>query len=1213
MLPEDFQSLRLKIASPDEIRSWSHGEVIKPETINYRTQRPEKDGLFSERIFGPTKDWECYCGKYRRIRYKGIVCDKCGVEVTRAIVRRERMGHIELACPVAHIWFLKSIPSRIGLFLGVPQQNLERVIYYTAYIITSVDEEEKKKALEDLDKEYKSKKGDKKGSKEVVDVLYKQRRDEILNLKPLRIISEMEFLETSKKYGHIFEAGIGSEAVKKLLETIDLKKTRKELEKQLADVKGVLEKKKALLRLKMFKSFIKNDLRPEWMFLSVLPVLPPDLRPMVALDGGRYATSDSNDLYRRVINRNNRLKKLLELSAPEVIVRNEKRMLQEAVDALLDNSARESQAQMTAQKRPLKSLADVLKGKQGRFRQNLLGKRVDYSGRSVIVVGPELHHYECGLPKKMALELFRPFVVNKLMERGIVHNIRSANRLIDQGPAEVWGILEEVIKDRRVLLNRAPTLHRLGIQAFQPVLIEDFAIRIPPLVCTAFNADFDGDQMAVHLPLTNEAQKEARELMYSARNFLKPASGDPVIDPTKDILLGCYYLTKIREGLPCENKVFSSFEEANYAYENKLITLQTKIKIPNPKNSILKNDPDSLKIADDKERMILETSFGRMIFNNIFPENFPYVNEMVNKKFLQRLTEFLVGFVGNPEAAIDIIDKLKSLGFHYATRSGITWSISDLVVPEEKEKIIAKASEEVKTIEGQYQDGLLTNEERKSHVVQIWQSATVAISKNVNKNFDLHGNVFSIVDSGARGSWSQVNQLMGMKGLVQNPNGETIELPIKSSYKEGFSVLEYFIASHGARKGSSDTALKTANAGYLTRRLVDSSQDILVTEEDCGTKEGLVVVRKDGDEYGHNFSNRLFARTSLEEIKINGKVIVGANEVIDRKSSKLIEASDIPSVKIRSPITCKSVWGVCSKCYGYDLAYNSPVKIGTPVGIIAAQSIGEPGTQLTLKTFHTGGVAGRDITHGLPRIEELLEVRSPKYKAVIAENNGKIVSIEEGEKDINITFDPEKVVGKDEKDKKSKKKIKKENATSYVLPKGSRILVKAGDVVIAGQKLSEGSIDLKDLLKATNREEVEKYIISEVQKIYVSEGVNINNKHLEIILKQMFSRVKIKDPGDSEFLIGEVISKSKFIEENRKLKAKGKTPAKAMLMLLGITRSALASDSFLSAASFQETTRILVSAATEGRFDNLRGLKENVIIGRLIPAGTGYKSKEEKK
>ena len=963
----------------------------------------------------------------------------------------------------------------------------------------------------------------------------------------------------------------------------------------------------------MFKSFIKNDLRPEWMFLSVLPVLPPDLRPMVALDGGRYATSDSNDLYRRVINRNNRLKKLLELSAPEVIVRNEKRMLQEAVDALLDNSARESQAQMTAQKRPLKSLADVLKGKQGRFRQNLLGKRVDYSGRSVIVVGPELHHYECGLPKKMALELFRPFVVNKLMERGIVHNIRSANRLIDQGPAEVWGILEEVIKDRRVLLNRAPTLHRLGIQAFQPVLIEDFAIRIPPLVCTAFNADFDGDQMAVHLPLTNEAQKEARELMYSARNFLKPASGDPVIDPTKDILLGCYYLTKIREGLPCENKVFSSFEEANYAYENKLITLQTKIKIPNPKNSILKNDPDSLKIADDKERTILETSFGRMIFNNIFPENFPYVNEMVNKKFLQRLTEFLVGFVGNPEAAIDIIDKLKSLGFHYATRSGITWSISDLVVPEEKEKIIAKASEEVKTIEGQYQDGLLTNEERKSHVVQIWQSATVAISKNVNKNFDLHGNVFSIVDSGARGSWSQVNQLMGMKGLVQNPNGETIELPIKSSYKEGFSVLEYFIASHGARKGSSDTALKTANAGYLTRRLVDSSQDILVTEEDCGTKEGLVVVRKDGDEYGHNFSNRLFARTSLEEIKINGKVIVGANEVIDRKSSKLIEASDIPSVKIRSPITCKSVWGVCSKCYGYDLAYNSPVKIGTPVGIIAAQSIGEPGTQLTLKTFHTGGVAGRDITHGLPRIEELLEVRSPKYKAVIAENNGKIVSIEEGEKDINITFDPEKVVGKDEKDKKSKKKIKKENATSYVLPKGSRILVKAGDVVIAGQKLSEGSIDLKDLLKATNREEVEKYIISEVQKIYVSEGVNINNKHLEIILKQMFSRVKIKDPGDSEFLIGEVISKSKFIEENRKLKAKGKTPAKAMLMLLGITRSALASDSFLSAASFQETTRILVSAATEGRFDNLRGLKENVIIGRLIPAGTGYKSKEEKK
>ncbi len=1213
MLPEDFQSLRLKVASPDEIRSWSHGEVIKPETINYRTQRPEKDGLFSERIFGPTKDWECYCGKYRRIRYKGIVCDKCGVEVTRAIVRRERMGHIELACPVAHIWFLRSIPSRIGLFLGVPQQNLERVIYYTAYIITSVDEVGKKAALEDLDKEYKSKKGDKKSGKGIVDTLYKQRRDEIMNLRPLRIISEMEYLELSKKYGHIFEAGIGSEAVKKMLEAIDLKKTRKEVEKHLAETRGALEKKKLLLRLKMFKSFIKNDLRPEWMFLTVLPVLPPDLRPMVALDGGRYATSDSNDLYRRVINRNNRLKKLLELGAPEVIVRNEKRMLQEAVDALLDNSARETQVQMTAQKRPLKSLADILKGKQGRFRQNLLGKRVDYSGRSVIVVGPELHHYECGLPKKMALELFRPFVVNKLMERGIVHNIRSANRLIDQGPAEVWGILEEVIKDRRVLLNRAPTLHRLGIQAFQPVLIEDFAVRIPPLVCTAFNADFDGDQMAVHLPLTNEAQKEARELMFSARNFLKPASGDPIIDPTKDILLGCYYLTKIKDGESYENKIFSSFDEANYAYENKFITLRTKIKVPNPKDSLLKNDPDSLKIVEDKEHQILETSFGRMLFNNIFPDHFPYVNEVVNKKFLQRLTEFLVGFMGDPEKAIDIIDKLKALGFRYATRSGTTWSISDLSVPEEKTKILAKASEDVKAIEAQYQEGLLTNEERKAHVVQIWQAATVAVSKNIQKTYNQYGNVFSIVDSGARGSWSQVNQMTGMKGLVQNPNGETIELPIKSSYKDGFSVLEYFIASHGARKGSSDTALKTANAGYLTRRLVDSSQDILITEDDCGTKEGLVIIRKDGEEYGHNFSSRLFSRTSLEEIKIDGKVIIKVNEVIDRKSSKLIEASDIQSVKVRSPITCKSVWGVCSKCYGYDLAYNSQVKIGTPVGIIAAQSIGEPGTQLTLRTFHTGGVAGKDITHGLPRIEELLEVRSPKYKAIIAEGDAKIISIEEGDKDVIITFEPIHSAVKEEKDKKVKKKVKKESTNTYVLSKGSRILVKAGDKVVAGQKLSEGSIDLKDLLRATNREEVEKYIMSEVQKIYVSEGVNINNKHLEIILKQMFSRVKIKDPGDSEFLIGEVISKSKFIEENRKLKAKGKTPAKAMLMLLGVTKSALASDSFLSAASFQETTRVMVTAATEGRTDNLRGLKENVIIGRLIPAGTGYKPKEEKK
>ena len=1209
MLPENFQALRLKLASPEEILFWSHGEVIKPETINYRTQRPEKDGLFSERIFGPTKDWECYCGKYRRIRFKGVICDKCGVEVTRSIVRRERMGHIKLACPVSHIWFLKSIPSRIGLFLGIPQQQLERVIYYTSYIITSVNEEAKKKSLEDLEREYKSKK---KGErKSVLNILYLQRREEINNLRPLKIISEIEYLELSKKYGHIFEAGIGSEPIYKLLQSLDLKKLKKDLLKSLSEA-SALEKKKILYRFKLVKSFIKNNLRPEWMFLTVLPILPPDLRPMVALEGGRYATSDLNDLYRRVINRNNRLKKLIELKAPGVIIRNEKRMLQEAVDALLDNSSRATQIQMTAQRRPLKSLADILKGKQGRFRQNLLGKRVDYSGRSVIVVGPELNHNECGLPKKMALELFRPFVVNKLIERGIVHNIRGANRLIDQGPAEVWAILEELIENRYVLLNRAPTLHRLGIQAFKPILIEDLCIRIPPLVCTAFNADFDGDQMAVHLPLTREAQKEAGELMLSSRNFLKPASGDPIIDPTKDIVLGCYYLTKIRENEKGENKILSSVEEALYAYHYGVVSLKAKIKLPLPKTFILKMEVGALKKAEGLSNTLIETSVGRLIFNDIFPADFPFINEVVNKKFIQKLTEFVVNYVGL-ERAIEIIDKIKNLGFYYATRSGITWSMDDLKIPVEKEKIIQKALEEVEKVDKQFNEGLLTKEERKAHIIQIWGKAIVEVSKAVSKTLDPYGSVFSIIDSGSRGSLSQVNQMMGMKGLVQNPQGDIIELPVKSSYKEGFNVLEYFIASHGARKGSTDTALKTANAGYLTRRLIDVAQDVLITEDDCGTKEGIVINRKDGEEFGYSFSNRIFSRVALEDVKIKGKIIVKANDFINRTASKLIEASEIESVKIRSPLTCKSLWGICAKCYGYDLAYNQPVKAGTPVGIIAAQSIGEPGTQLTLRTFHTGGIAGLDITHGLPRIEELFEVRPPKNKAIIAEADGTIVDIEELEKEIVVKLKPVKDKTKEPIKKGKATKKSKAEILTYSLAKNAQLLVKIGDKISAGDKISEGSIDLKELFKATERRRVENYIFKEIQKIYVSEGVNINNKHLEIIIRRMFSRVRIKDSGSSEFLIGEVVSKSRFLGENRKLKLEGKRPAKAVQLLLGITRSALASDSFLSAASFQETTRVLVTAATEGRIDPLKGLKENVIIGRLIPAGTGLKKPEEKK
>jgi len=1188
--------------------SWSYGEVIKPETINYRTQRPEKDGLFSERIFGPTKDWECYCGKYRRIRYKGVVCDKCGVEVTRSIVRRERMGHIKLACPVAHIWFLKSIPSRIGMFLGISQQHLERVIYYTAYIIISVKEEAKKKALEELAKEYKSKKKGQK--KSALDALYLQRREEIASIKPLKILSEIEYLEISKKYGHIFEAGIGSEPIRKLLEEIDIKKLKRDLLKSLSDA-SIVDKKKILYRFKLAKSFIKNNLRPEWMFLTVLPVLPPDLRPMVALDGGRYATSDLNDLYRRVINRNNRLKKLMELNAPEVIIRNEKRMLQEAVDALLDNAARDTQIQMTAQRRPLKSLADILKGKQGRFRQNLLGKRVDYSARSVIVVGPELHHNECGLPKKMALELFRPFVVNKLIERGIVHNIRGANKLIDQGPAEVWAILEEVIKDRFVLLNRAPTLHRLGIQAFKPILIEDFSIRIPPLVCTAFNADFDGDQMAVHLPLTKEAQKEARELMLSSHNFLKPASGDPIIDPTKDIVLGIYYLTKLQPNAKGEGKVLSSFSEALLAYESGFVDLKAKIKLPMPRQSLLKTEAGALSAEERSNNFFIETSVGRLIFNDIFDEDFPFINEVVNKKFIQKLAEFIVNYVGVGKA-VELIDKIKALGFQYATSSGITWSMSDVQTPAEKQKIIQKALTEVEKVDSQFHEGLLTNEERKSHIIQIWEQATTDIAKTVSKTLDPYGPVFTLVDSGSSGSLSQVNQIMGMKGLVQNPQGDIIELPVKSSYKEGFNVLEYFIASHGARKGSTDTALKTANAGYLTRRLIDVAQDVLIVEDDCGTKEGITIYRKDAEVFGYSFSNRLFSRVTLDDLKIKNKTIVKAGDCINRTNSKLIEASNIESVKVRSPLTCKSIWGVCAKCYGYDLAYNQPVKIGTPVGIIAAQSIGEPGTQLTLRTFHTGGVAGLDITHGLPRIEELFEVRPPKNKAAIAEVEGVILNIDETDKETVVELKPTHhgVKATAKKSKKSKKA--KSEILSYSLNKRAKILVKVGDKVSAGTRICEGPMDLKELFKATNRRTVEHYIMQEIQKIYVSEGVNISNKHLELIIRQMFSRVKIKDQGNGEFLIGEILSRSRFIEENRKLKTQGKKPAKAVQLLLGITRAALASDSFLSAASFQETTRILVAAATEGKIDNLKGLKENVIIGRLIPAGTGFHKKELK-
>ncbi|HEY4475386.1 MAG TPA: DNA-directed RNA polymerase subunit beta' [Candidatus Paceibacterota bacterium] len=1175
----DFNSIKLKLASPEEILAWSHGEVLKPETINYRTQRPEKDGLFSERIFGPAKDWECYCGKYRRARYKGVVCDKCGVEVTRSIVRRERLGHIKLAAPVAHIWFLKSASSKISLFLNVPLPKLEKVIYYAAYIVTSVDEGNREKTLEELEREFKTRKKSVAEEGIKLDQLkagFSETRKTIESLEVGQILSELEYHNLSKRFGSIFKAASGAEAVRKILASLDLKKFIEKLDKELEQVKDPLKESRVLKRLKLAKSFFKNNIKPEWMILTVLPVLPPDLRPMVALDGGRYATSDLNDLYRRVLNRNNRLKKLIELKAPEVIITNEKRMLQESVDSLIDNSARLGSQQLSSQRRPLRSLADMLKGKQGRFRQNLLGKRVDYSGRSVIVVGPNLKLDECGLPKKMALELFKPFVIQKIIERGLAHNIRNSNRLIEQAPPEVWAILEEVIADRKVLLNRAPTLHRLGVQAFRPILIEGLAIQIPPLVCTAFNADFDGDQMAVHLPLSSDAQKEARELMLSSLNLLKPATGDPIVTPSQDIVLGCYFMTKVKEGALGTGRIFSSEEEALLAYENGIIAINALITVQTPKEKI-------------------ESTLGRLRFNSILPKGFRFINNLVTKKELSKIVGEVIANYSNEEAK-DFLDALKKLGFEYATYSGISWGMDDLVVPPDKEKIIKGAEAEEAAVRKQYEEGFLTDAERRERTIEIWKKTSDYLGKKiVPKTLDPHSSVYAIIDSGARGSWSQPAQMMGMKGLVQNPKNETIELPVKSSYKEGFNVLEYFISTHGSRKGLTDTALKTASAGYLTRRLVDVSQDLIVRAEDCRTKEGVEIVRKDGLEFGHTFQNRLFSRTALHDVKVGNKIIARAGEIIGRQTAVEIEASKIESVKIRSPITCKTLYGVCSRCYGFDLGNNQPVKMGEAVGIVAAQSIGEPGTQLTMRTFHIGGVAGADITHGLPRIEEIFEVRPPKGKASLAEEDGIVDSIEERGLIKVIKL-------------KSEGKNKKEKIFEYPVPRSAWTFVKTGDVVNRGDQLSEGPLDLKELFRLKGINAVERYVLNEVQKIYLSEGAMINNKHIEIIVKQMFSRVKITDSGDTEFVRGDVVEKSLFLEVNRAVKKSGGAPAKAQQILMGITKVALSTESFLSAASFQETARILINAAIESKIDRLRGLKENVIIGRLIPAGTGFKA-----
>ena len=1200
MRVEALESIKIRLASPEDILSWSHGEVTKPETINYRTHKAEKDGLFCQRIFGPEKDYQCYCGKYKKIRYKGIICDRCGVEVTRSAVRRERMGHIKLASPVSHIWFLCGVPSRIGVVLDIPGLQLERVVYFAAYIVTSINEEAKKKVLEDIEKEYKRKtkeqkqkikrKRELKTAFEELKAARKRAREEVLNLKPLKILSETEHHDLSLKYGEVFTAGTGAETLRKIFEKIDLKKEISKLKKQLAKTTPRQKWKRILRKLKLLQEMEKAQIRPEWMFLTVLPVLPPDLRPIVRLDGGRYASSDLNDLYRRAINRNNRLKYLLEIGAPEVIVRNEKRMLQEAVDALIDNEMRTGTTTKasTGGRRPLKSLADMLKGKRGRFRQNLLGKRVDYSGRSVIVIGPELKLDQVGLPKKMALELFKPFVINKILEKELAYNVRGASRLIEVETDEVWAILEDIVKDKLVLLNRAPTLHRLGIQALQPVLIEGEAIKIHPLVCRAFNADFDGDQMAVHLPLSTEAQKEAKEIMLTSHNLLKPATGIPIVVPTQDIVLGLYWLTNLREGTTGEGKVFGTPEEAILAHELGYLDLRAKIKLKTPKVGFI------------------ETSLGRILFNEALPDDFPFQNEHFNSKKLEKLISQIIRKYEREEVKT-VLDKIKDLGFEYSTISGISWGMDDLIIPKQKPKIISAAEKEVEQIEEHFRKGLLSKAERTSKIIEVWQGAKTKIEKLVPEALPKDGSVFQIVDSGSRGSWIQPVQMTGMKGLVINPAGQIIELPVKSCYKEGFNVLEYFISTHGARKGTADTALRTSTAGYLTRRLVDVAHEVVIAEKDCKDKEGITIFREDADEISQNFLFKIIGRYTLESIKPKrGRTIVKKGEIINFEKGEKIIKSGIEKVRVSSPMSCKSVRGICQKCYGWDLGRNLPVKLGEAVGIVAAQAIGEPGTQLTMRTFHTGGVAGGgDITFGLPRVQEIFEVRVPRGKAEISPVTGKILGVS-----------PERVIKLKPKAKnpgpKEKSRGKRKagvEVLEYKIAPQVGIWVKTGQIVKKGQPLCEGSLDLKELFKLVGKEEVWRYIVKEIQKIYVSQGAIIHDKHIEVIVRQMFSRLRIENPGDSQFSPGQVVERSKFLEENAKLKKEKKQLAKPSLLLLGISRVALTTDSFLSAASFQETSRVLIKSALEGKEDKLYGLKENVIIGKLIPAGTGFNKK----
>ncbi|MES2215867.1 MAG: DNA-directed RNA polymerase subunit beta' [Patescibacteria group bacterium] len=1199
--PVAFDLVRLSLASPDKITEWSYGEVTKPETINYRTQRSEKSGLFDERIFGPDRDYECYCGKYRGIRYKGIVCEKCGVEITRSIVRRERMGHIELATPVSHIWFLRSVPSRIGLILGMTTSDLEKVVYFAGYIVTKIHDSEKDKFQKELDAEYKNKvktANDDK-TKEALKELFTTARSEIQSIVPGMVMDEATYHKYAMKYGGIFEASIGAEAIFDILKKIDLAKLLVELEKDL-ETAGAADREKLQKRISLTKQMIKAKLRPEWMFLVRIPVIPPGLRPMVALDGGRYATSDVNDLYRRVINRNNRLLKLKEINAPEVILRNEKRILQEAVDALIDNSIRHSSsagaAAAMAQKRALKSLSDGLKSKRGLFRQNLLGKRVDYSGRSVIVVGPELHLDQCGLPKHMALELFRPFVISGLLKRELAYNIRGANRLIDDGSKEVWEILEEVIQGKYVLLNRAPTLHRLGIQAFKPILIEGNAIQVHPLVCTAFNADFDGDQMAVHVPLSEEAQMEAREIMASNKNILKPGNNDPtVVAKMLDIVLGCFWVTKMVEGVKGEGKIFESPDAVLLARNFRDIDLRAKIKLL---------APETPKFAAYKGG-IFETTAGRIILNNILPDDYPFVNEEVGRKRIGQIIDDMITLNGSENVA-PMLDKIKTFGFSYATYSGTTWGIDDIVIPPEKPEIIKRAKAKADTITEQFNDGLLTEEERVRKHIEVWQGAKGEVEKAIPASLDKKGSVYDMVTSGARGSLSQITIMAGMKGLIASVSGETIEFPILSCAKEGLTPIEYFITTHGSRKGLTDTALNTAKAGYLTRKLFVVAQDVVVSEEDCGTKDFIIIHKQTASGISIPLSKNIRGRVLAEEIKV-GDVVFKKDHLINKADAQAIEETGIDAVKVRSPLSCKTIRGVCAQCYGLDLGKNHLVDIGEAVGTVAAQAIGEPGTQLTMRTFHAGGAAsqGGDITMGLPRVEEIFEKRRPKNPAVVVTANGQITEIKDMGKEKVIRMMPD--VEDMPKAAKGKNKDTGTEAIEYTFPYRRTVLVRVGDRVKKGDIITDGSADVDEIFEFGGEERAKDYLITEVGKIYELQGETVSRKHIEIIVKQMFSRRRVKEAGDTNLTEGMVVDDIQLSDENALAKEAGGSAAKVERLVMGITETSLSRKSFLSAASFQHTTRVLIANAVRGADDDLTGLMENIIIGRLVPAGSGFK------